>query len=321
VETDKNAQRPSDGSGFVPPATAQYAPYEGTEASTQPFNDTSEVASSTPTDKSSAQKLINAVVLIACIMLPVTVFFLFTYNHNQAVREYAFKPALSDETKPPYIEPIDQTIPEIGDFTQGDNGYDVNTGVAVDYYEAQWKMGLSNEPLPQSFNQVNDFTEGYETPEDWLASQGITDMKVVYTADPHENCGAEGTDFTKNTDALVLGCYKYEYGKTLLIWWGPDADDSLKKLVLLHEYSHFVQTWSHYDVSISAIMDGRGQNENDEFYKLRETDATCRVFYEWNYSDLEYYNNMLSSSCNIDNWTPEWYQQETEKLGVVIADW
>lgn len=321
ANSDKSAQTPSNGSSFIPPATAQYAPYESVEANTLPTNGVSEPVSASPVHKLTTNKLINAAVLIICIMLPVTIFFLFTYNQNQDVKKNNFSPVLTDETRDPHITPIDHTIPEIGSSTDGDDGYDANTGAATNYYEAQWKLGLSDEPLPPSIEQTSDFAEGYKTPEDWLVSQGITDMKVVFAADPHENCGAESIDFTKNTDYMTAGCYKYEYGKTLLMWWGPEADDNMKKLVLLHEYSHFVQTWSYYDVSISAVLDGKGQSEDDAFYKLRETDASCRVFYEWNYSDLEYYNDRLSSACNITNWTPEWYQQETEKLGVVVANW
>ena len=184
-------------------------------------------------------------------------------------------------------------------------------------YENSWKGGSSWKAAPAAQEQLTSFNDDYNTANEWLASQNITDINVVYTNDPTYNCGA-GLYGTAND--WTVGCYHSEYGKTLFLWWGSESNIDARELVLLHEYSHYIQQWDYFDASVSASDAGLGQT-NDAFYEIRETDATCRVYYQWNYTNLQYLDEYNESPCGDTNWSPTWYTEQVQALGVTIVDW
>jgi len=195
-----------------------------------------------------------------------------------------------------------------------------DTTTAVDSPESEWKSGDDWLAAPADTEaQPNDFLPGYETPEDWLATTGALPegFDVVFTSDPTYNCGLSKASADPD---WVVGCYNPDYGKTLFLWWGPDAIDDMKKLILLHEYSHFYQNWTNYDSMYSASLEGLF--DDPAFLQdVWETDATCRVYDDWDFTNLEYLDANTVSPCGTTDWSDDWFEEQLEARGVTVEDW
>lgn len=185
--------------------------------------------------------------------------------------------------------------------------------------ETQWKSGEDWLAAPPGEPQPGPFLPGYQTPLDWLST--VTElpsgMTVVFTSDPEYNCGLAKAP--KNSD-WVVGCFLPQYGTNLFIWWGPDASDDMKKLIVLHEYSHFFQNWMLYDASHSAYLDGLYEDA-DFVQNVWEADATCRIYRDWQHSELEYLDSLTVSPCGDTDWSSTWFADQIEERGTTIEDW
>lgn len=200
--------------------------------------------------------------------------------------------------------------------TGGDATSSGNTTGAV---ELQWLSGDDwltppvGEPAPQPF------AEGYDTAEQWLqyymgADFGLT---VVFTADPAINCGMANAEPLPTS---VIGCYNPDYGNTLIMWWGDEASDDLKKLNALHEYSHYWQYLDNFDATRSAL--DAGLFDDPEFVAdVYEVDATCRIYIDWHNSDLRYLDDQLAAPCGDTGWGEHWFENALLERGVTITDY
>jgi hypothetical protein len=264
-----------------------------------------------PSKRKNSRTFVGVIFTVAVFMLIAG----FSNNFFKTFNE-AFKTVTNQQE--PHL-PALPPIPEVGDVPTYENtpSYE-DTIPTPNYYENQWKQGTTWLTPPASETQTDNFNEKYVTAEEWLFSKGVKDMKVVFTDDPLFNCGASihgvGND-------RVAGCYSNEYGKTLFIWWGAKSNPEMRELILLHEYSHFIQSWTYYDTTISAWDSGQGLITDDPWFVLRETDATCRVYYEWKYTHLQYLDEYTASPCGATNWTPTWYTEQAEKLSITIQNW
>lgn len=192
--------------------------------------------------------------------------------------------------------------------------------VDPDSPEAVWKSGDSWIAAPADTEpQTTDFLPGYVTPEDWLETTGALPegFDVVFTSDPTYLCGLSKAS---TNDDQVIGCYSGAYGKTIFLWWGVDADDNMKKLILLHEYSHFFQNWTNFDSMYSASL--AGLFDDEEFVQdVWETDATCRVYDDWDFTNLEYLDSYTVSPCGSTDWSDDWFEEQLAARGVTVEDW
>ena len=195
------------------------------------------------------------------------------------------------------------------------NGND-NTVGAV---ESQWKSGDDWLTPPPGEDPPNSFLAGYTDPAEWLQYNMAADydFTVVFTSDPEYNCGMAKA--TPQPD-WVIGCYKPEYGKTIFLWWGPDAADDMKQLILLHEYSHFWQNWENFDATQSAVDAGL-LNDPEFNQEVWETDATCRVYVDWHYTGLRYLDSLTLSPCGDTGWGEHWFENELLERGVKVTDY
>ena len=203
--------------------------------------------------------------------------------------------------------------------TTDDGGYDDNGEDSEGALESQWKSGDDWLDPPAAEAQPGDFVSGYESPAEWLQyNMGSDyDFRVVFTSDPVYNCGmakaAPQPDW-------VIGCYNPDYGKVLFIWWGPEASDDMKMLILLHEYSHFWQNWENFDATQSAV--DAGLLADPEFNQdVWETDATCRVYVDWHYTDLRYLDSYTVSPCGDTGWGEHWFENELLERGIQVTDY
>ena len=185
--------------------------------------------------------------------------------------------------------------------------------------ESQWKSGDDWLIPPAGEAQPGDFVSGFDDPAEWLQyNMGADyDFTVVFTSDPQYNCGmakaAPQPDW-------VIGCYNPDYGKTIFIWWGPDAVDDMKQLILLHEYSHYWQNWENFDATQSAVDAGLLDDPvfNQEVW---ETDATCRVYVDWHYTGLRYLDSYTVSPCGDTGWGEHWFENELLERGIQVTDY
>jgi hypothetical protein len=192
-------------------------------------------------------------------------------------------------------------------------------GNTVGDVEWAWKSGDDWLAAPADEAQPANFLPGYSTAEEWLQyNMGAGyDFNVVFTADPAYNCGmAKATP----DPTWVIGCYEPAYGKTLFIWWGDQATDDMKALILLHEYSHFWQNWENFDATRSAA--DAGLFDDPAFVQdVWETDATCRVYDDWHYTNLRYLDGNTLSPCGDTGWGEHWFENELLELGVTVTDY
>ena len=195
-----------------------------------------------------------------------------------------------------------------------DPGSDNSVGTV----ESQWKSGDDWLTPPAGQTAPEPFTADYTTPEQFLSyTMGDYSIDVVFTDDPAYNCG-----FSKSTAQpdWVIGCYNPDYGKVLFIWWGPEASDDMKMLILLHEYSHFWQNWENFDATQSAV--DAGLLDDPEFNQdVWETDATCRVYVDWHYTDLRYLDSYTVSPCGDTGWGEHWFENELLERGIQVTDY
>lgn len=197
--------------------------------------------------------------------------------------------------------------------------YDLDTGSSAGAVELQWKSGADWLTPPASEAQPTAFAPGYQTAEDWLsAAMGVgSSFTVVFTSDPTYNCGMAKASPEPD---WVIGCYNPDYGNTIFLWWGPDALDDMKQLILLHEYSHYYQNYQYFDATRSAV--DAGLFDDPEFLQdVWETDATCRVYDDWHYTNLEYLDSYTVSPCGNTGWGPHWFENELRERGVTITDY
>jgi len=182
--------------------------------------------------------------------------------------------------------------------------------------ELKFKSGENWLSRPASKN-ITRFNDKYDLPENWLKSiDRLPDgLGIVITNDKELNCG---WTLVYQPDSQVGGCYRPEYGKTLFMYWGKNALPQMKELVLLHELSHFVQEWDHFDAVTSAYQSDVSQSD---VTKIIETDATCRVYDEWGYDKYRYLDDSTSSPCGGTDWRPDWMEAKFVKFGVTIEDW
>ena len=183
-------------------------------------------------------------------------------------------------------------------------------------YETSWKAGEGWETPPPSV-KISRFNADFKDPADWLASidRLPPGMKVVVTDDETYNCG---WTLVYQPDNQVGGCYRSEFGTTLFLYWGDNADDDMKELVLLHELSHFAQQWDHFDAVTSA---NQSTVSSSEITKVTETDATCRVYFEWGYDRYRDLDDATSAPCGNADWDPTWLERKLTAKGVSITDW
>ena len=85
-------------------------------------------------------------------------------------------------------------------------------------------------------------------------------------------------------------------------------------------YSHFTQNWNEYDATYSASLEGLWDDPTF-LQDVWETDATCRVYYAWGFTDLQYLDSYTVSPCGATAWTPEWFEQQLAAMGVTVEDW
>jgi hypothetical protein len=201
------------------------------------------------------------------------------------------------------VPPVEPTVPD-------------DTGGYANAVETRWKSGVDWEARPESKN-ITRFNAKYDKPASWLKSIGkLPDgLKIVITNDPELNCG---WTLVYRPHDQVGGCYRSEYGKTLFMFWGKNSTSAMKELVLLHELSHFEQQWDHFDVVQSAYD---SDVPASDIKKVIETDATCRVYEEWGFSEYRYLDADTSSPCGSSDWNPRWMEAKFKKFGVVIEDW
>jgi hypothetical protein len=176
--------------------------------------------------------------------------------------------------------------------------------------ETAWKSGASWLAAPASAN-LGAYLNG-KSATDFLHSIPGTDpdVRVVVTKNP-VNCG-----YTSSfSDRSVAGCYDPKYGKVVFLYWGANSPASLRTLVLLHEYSHFVQNWNYYSTIISGYAT---PSAVPGMSHIIETDATCRVYYGWGYSSLKSIDSWISSPCGNTAWSNDWLRQQITALGVKI---
>lgn len=222
-------------------------------------------------------------------------------------------PATTDPTVP---DPAQTTAPTQPDDTVEPPDVDPSDPYA-NYAETAWKAGDSWLERPKSKN-ISRFSAKYDKPASWLKSiDRLPDgLKIVITKDKDLNCGWSSSGYSD--DYSAAGCYRSEYGKTLFMFWGKYATEDVKKLVLLHELSHFHQSWDYYDATTSAYA---SDMSSSDIKKIVETDATCRVYYDWDYTQYRYLDSDISSPCGDTKWSKDWMEKKFEKYGVVIKDW
>lgn len=196
---------------------------------------------------------------------------------------------------------------------------DSSNGNTIGSVESQWKSGVDWLEPPAGETQPTAFLPGYDNPEDWLYYQmGVSSsFTVVFTSDPTYNCGMAKADPQPD---WVIGCYNPDYGDTIFLWWGAQASDDMKALILLHEYSHYYQNWQYFDATRSAA--DAGLFDDPAFVQdVWETDATCRVYDDWHYTTLEYLDSHTVSPCGDTGWGPHWFENELLERGVRVTDY
>jgi hypothetical protein len=185
--------------------------------------------------------------------------------------------------------------------------------------ETEWKSGANWLTPPAGDPLPGRFSSSYATPEEFLRyAMGATyDFEVVFTADPAYNCGMSKATPEPN---WVIGCYNPEYGQTIFIWWGEQADPDMKTLILLHEYSHYWQNYYYYDAVQSAAAAGLFDDSSfiDDVWEI---DATCRIYEDWHWRDLKYLDDYTLSPCGDTAWGPRWLENELLERGVKITDY
>jgi len=195
---------------------------------------------------------------------------------------------------------------------------DTGTGNTVGSVEAQWKSGSDWLTPPAGDTPPTSFMADFSTPEQYLNyAMGEYSIDVVFTDDPAYNCG-----FSKATAQpdWVIGCYDPDYGETIFLWWGPEASDDMKALILLHEYSHYYQNYYYFDATQSAV-DADLFDDPTFVQDVWETDATCRVYDDWHYTNLEYLDSYTVSPCGDTGWGPHWFENELLERGVKVTDY
>lgn len=203
--------------------------------------------------------------------------------------------------------------PSVSDSDATSNG---NTPGAV---EVQWKSGVDWLTPPTGEPAPRPFTDDYETAAQWLQFYmgADFDLSVVFTADPAINCGMADSE---PLPTAVIGCYNPDYGDTLIMWWGDEASDDLKKLGVLHEYSHYWQHWENFDATRSA--EDAGLLADPEFVRdVYEVDATCRIYIDWHNTDLRYLDNQLAAPCGDTGWGEHWFENALLEREVMITDY
>ena len=203
-------------------------------------------------------------------------------------------------------------------YDSSDDSADPGTDSYPGAVESQWKSGADWLTPPAGETQPNAFLPGYQNPEDWLyAAMGNSDFTVVFTSDPTYNCGMAKASPEPD---WVIGCYNPDYGNTVFIWWGPEAANDMKQLILLHEYSHYYQNYQYFDATRSAVDAGLF-DDPDFLQEVWETDATCRIYDDWHYTNLEYLDSYTVSPCGGTGWGPHWFENELRERGVTITDY
>ena len=182
--------------------------------------------------------------------------------------------------------------------------------------EWSWKSGESWEKDPDSKPQPSAFTTEFPDVNVWLKQlPGVDiDMRVVMTDDPAYNCGAaDGV-----AEGGFGGCYNSAYGKVIFLWWGATATDDEKRFVVLHEYSHYIQSWNYFDSEQGASV--LGVDDSPEYTKIIETDATCRVFDSWGFDEYRYMEYGTTSPCGDTQWYEGWFgDQISSTYGVPVG--
>lgn len=184
--------------------------------------------------------------------------------------------------------------------------------------QLDWREGRGWTPVPEPVPGAvspGRFMTDYATPEDWLSERGIDGIRIVVTDDPALNCGFAYPD---SAEFDIAGCYWHDYGKTIFLSWDAAGypNDAMRELVLAHEYSHFLQSWSHYDVVTSAYDQGFGSDP--EWTSVVESDATCRVLSWGGYSEEA--AERSASPCRASDWDEGWLERQAIALGVVLPD-
>jgi hypothetical protein len=202
--------------------------------------------------------------------------------------------------------------------SQPEDDTGTGNGNTVGSVEAQWKSGADWLTPPAGETAPSPFMADFSTPEQYLNyAMGEYAIEVVFTDDPTYNCG-----FSKATAQpdWVIGCYNPDYGETIFLWWGPEAADDMKALILLHEYSHYYQNYYYFDATRSAA-DADLFDDPTFVQEVWETDATCRVYDDWHYTNLEYLDSYTVSPCGDTGWGPHWFENELLERGVQVTDY
>lgn len=196
----------------------------------------------------------------------------------------------------------------------------LTTGEPSGNYEQGWRNETNTQTVPANVNlgAPGNFTTAYPDAQNYLNEIWPHEtIKIVYTNDPKYNCGIGLTE-NMNADNIAGGCYRAEYGKVLFLWWGSQISEKERELLLLHEFSHYVQQSEYFDALISAY--DASLYDDPVFVKnILEADASCRVVFEWELAQVRDYDNW-SAPCNVSNWYEGWLQDQIAAR-VTITDY
>jgi hypothetical protein len=186
--------------------------------------------------------------------------------------------------------------------------------------ETSWKTGSGWTARPPS-EIISRFSPRFAKPASWLKSINRLPegMRIVVSDNPDLNCGMNaGITVGPSDVTAVSGCYRYEYGKTIFLFWGKKATTEMKEFVLLHELSHFEQQWDQFDLVISAYD---SDIPRETLSRILETDATCRVYDEWHLPRYRRLDAEISAPCGNADWNEGWLAAKFRKYGVTVNDW
>jgi hypothetical protein len=191
--------------------------------------------------------------------------------------------------------------------------------------EQLWKENpnVSTPPLSEDA-KIKPFIDDM-TANEWLHSLDNVDpeVQVVVTDNPMYNCGSSWVPEEKPDVFAVDACYSRDYGKTIFMYWGKQAKEDVKKLMLLKQYARFYQNFYYYSTIVSAekaakpTADGKPATISDEaFRQILSTDSTCRV-YSWGFEYLREQEKRINNPCGDTAWDMNYLETQIAALGVV----
>lgn len=178
--------------------------------------------------------------------------------------------------------------------------------------EGDWRSGASTYDVPSDVDMgaPSRFSTEFFDAEDFVNRGPVSGVTIVYTNDPEYNCAWKD-------DYDYAGCYYSDYTETIFLWWNRNASEDGREFIAAHELSHYLQWHYKFDLMYSAFQDST--LDYDVWYKIVETDATCRVLSWGGYN--EEIARYSSSPCDTDDWSDTWLEDQAAKLGLIVTDW